>query len=62
MFPIAAVLLVLWAVGVVGIYSIGDAVHLLLLVGLMLLLTGFLKARDKAADEESRSARRDQKS
>jgi hypothetical protein len=35
--------------GVLGLYRIGDLVHVLLLVGLMLLLMGALKARDAAA-------------
>ena len=45
---IAAVLLTAWAVGV-GIFDVGKGAHVLLLVGLMLLLLGFLKARDAAA-------------
>ena len=43
---IALVLLVAWATGVAGVYEIGDLVHVLLLVGLMLLLLAFLKARE----------------
>ena len=43
---IALVLLGTWVAG--AIYSIGQAVHILLLVGLMLLLLGFMKARDRA--------------
>jgi ABC-type transport system involved in cytochrome c biogenesis permease subunit len=45
---IAAVLLAAWLAGVLGVYSVGDAVHVLLLGGLMLLLLGLLKARDAA--------------
>ena len=45
----AFVLLASWLVGVVGVYKIGDAVHVLLLAGLMLLLLAFLRARDAAA-------------
>ena len=48
-FKIALVLLMAWVLGVVGLYSIGEAVHVLLLVGLMLLLVGVLRARDDAA-------------
>lgn len=44
----ALVLLALWLVGVLGVYNIGDVVHLFLLVGGMLLLLGFLKAREAA--------------
>lgn len=43
------VLLVAWLVGVLGAYTLGGSLHMLLLVGLMLLLLGFLKARDAAA-------------
>ena len=43
---IALVLLGTWFAG--AIYSIGQGVHILLLVGLMLLLIGFMQARDRA--------------
>ena len=46
---IAFVLLIAWLLGVLGLYRIGDLVHVLLLVGLMLFLLGALKARDAAA-------------
>ena len=42
------VLLAAWLLGMLGVYRIGQNVHFLLLVGLMLLLLGFLKARDAA--------------
>ena len=42
-------LLIAWLLGVLGLYRIGNLVHVLLLVGLMLLLLGALKARDAAA-------------
>ena len=48
MLLMGAILLVVWLVGV-SILDVGKGVHLLLLVGLMLLLLGFLKARDAAA-------------
>jgi hypothetical protein len=49
----AAVLLIVWLLGVLGLYRIGDLVHVLLLVGLLLLLLGTLKARDAAASRGS---------
>ena len=49
LLKIAFVLLIAWLLGVLGLYRIGDLVHVLLLVGLMLLLLGALKARDAAA-------------
>lgn len=48
LLKVALVLLVAWLVGVIGLYNIGDLAHGLLLVGLMLLLLGFLRARDAA--------------
>ena len=47
LFKIAVLLLVVWLIDAVGVYEIGSKlVHVLLLVGLMLLLLAFLKARD----------------
>jgi hypothetical protein len=48
LFKIAFILLVVWLLGMVGVYTIGDLVHVLLLGGLMLLLLAFLRARDVA--------------
>lgn len=45
---IGVVLLLLWLVGVVGVYQIGKLVHVLLLAGGMLLLLGFARGRDEA--------------
>lgn len=44
----ALALLVTWLIGVLFSSNTGDAVHVLLLVGLALLLLGFLRARDEA--------------
>jgi hypothetical protein len=52
LLKIAFVLLIAWLLGVVGVYRIGYRVHVLLLVGLMLLLLGALKARDAAVARE----------
>ena len=60
LLKIAFVLLIAWLLGalgifttimlgVLGLYRVGDLVHVLLLVGLMFLLLGALKARDAAA-------------
>ena len=48
LLKIAFALLIVWLLGVLGLYRIGDLVHVPLLVGLMLLLLGALKARDAA--------------
>lgn len=46
LFKTAIGLLAIWLVGMVGVYRVGDLVHVFLLVGLMLLLLAMLKARD----------------
>ena len=46
---IAFALLIVWLLGILGLYRMGDLVHVFLLVGLMLFLLGALKARDAAA-------------
>ena len=62
LLKIGLVLLAVWLAGVLGVYRVGDVVHVLLLVGLMLLLIGFLRARDAAitaarqADQPSKRA------
>lgn len=48
LFKSALVLLAIWLLGLVGVYRVGDLVHVFLLVGLMLLLLAMLKARDAA--------------
>ena len=48
LFKVAFVLLILWLLGMAGVYPTDAFVHALLLVGLMLLLMAFLKARDAA--------------
>ena len=48
LFKIAILLLTAWVLGLVGVYNVGDVVHVLLLIGLMLLLLAFLRARDAA--------------
>ncbi len=48
LLKLALVLLGAWFIGVIGVYELGRLVHILLLVGLMLLLLGLLKARETA--------------
>jgi hypothetical protein len=55
LFKIAFVLLIAWLLGVSGVYTIGDLVHVLLLVGLMLLLLAFLRGREAAVRDASGS-------
>lgn len=49
LLKIGLVLLAGWLLGMLGVYQLGQNVHILLLVGLMLLFLGFLKARDAAS-------------
>ena len=49
LFKGALLLLLAWVGGVAGPYDIGELVHVLLLVGLMMGMLAFLKARDGAA-------------
>jgi hypothetical protein len=48
LFKIALVLLAVWLLGLFGVYNFGDLFHGFLLVGLMLLLLAFLRAREAA--------------
>lgn len=48
LIKVALVVLVLWLVGVLIPLQLGDAVHVLLFIGLALLLLGFLKQREAA--------------
>lgn len=52
----ALLLLLAWFLGLIGLFDVGDLVHVLLLVGLLLLMVGVLKARDTAASDRSDSA------
>ena len=45
---IALALLFVWGLGIAGLYAVGEIVHVLLLVGLLLLLLSFAKAHDAA--------------
>jgi hypothetical protein len=49
----ALLLLVVWLLGVIGVYNGGELVHVLLLVGLMLLLLAVLKGRSAAAQTKT---------
>ena len=48
LFKTAFVLLILWLLGMLGLYRMGDLVHVFLLVGLMLLLLAVHKAAEAA--------------
>ena len=48
LFKTTIALLLVWMLGMLGVYRVGDLTHVFLLVGLMLLLLAVLKARDAA--------------
>ena len=48
LFKTAFALLIVWLLGMFGVYRGGDLAHVFLLVGLMLLLLAVLKAREAA--------------
>jgi hypothetical protein len=48
LFKTAITLLVVWFLGIFGVYCVGDFAHVFLLVGLMLLLLAVLEAREAA--------------
>jgi hypothetical protein len=52
---LGAVLLVVWLLGLVFVADVGDIRHLPLLLGLMLVFLGLLKARDAAAADAAAS-------
>ena len=45
-FYIAVVLLAVWALGLIGVYNGGQALNIFPVVGVLLLVFAFLKARD----------------
>ena len=45
LYTIAVILLVAWLLGLVGIYTIGAFVHVLLVVAIVLFLVGLLSGR-----------------
>ena len=49
LFTIAVVLLIAWLLGVVGTYTIGAFVHVLLVVAVVLFLVGLLNGRRSLA-------------
>jgi len=45
LYTIAAVLLVLWLLGLVSSYTMGGFLHVFLVVALIVLIVGFLQGR-----------------
>jgi hypothetical protein len=59
LFKIASVLLVAWLLGVLGLYRIGDLVHMFLLVGGLFFLLAVAKARDAVTAHQRADERLD---
>lgn len=45
LYTLAVILLVLWLLGMVGSFTLGGAIHLLLLVALVLVVVNLLQGR-----------------
>jgi Family of unknown function (DUF5670) len=46
LFTLAVILLIAWLLGVVGTYTIGAFVHVLLVVAIVLFLVGLISGRE----------------
>ena len=45
LYTIAVILLIAWLLGIVGIYTIGAFVHVLLVIAIVLFLVGLVSGR-----------------
>lgn len=45
LFTIAVILLIAWLLGIVGIYTVGAVVHVLLVAAIVLFVVGMLSGR-----------------
>jgi Family of unknown function (DUF5670) len=45
LYTLAVILLIAWLLGVVGTYTIGAFVHVLLVIAIVLLILGFVTGR-----------------
>lgn len=45
LYTLAVILLIAWLLGIVGTYTIGNFVHLLLVIALVLFVVGLLSGR-----------------
>jgi hypothetical protein len=49
LYTLAVILLIAWLLGVVGTYTIGAVVHVLLVVAVVLFLVGLITGRETIA-------------
>jgi hypothetical protein len=45
LFTIAVILLIAWLLGIVGVYTVGAVVHVLLVAAIVLFVVGMLSGR-----------------
>ena len=45
LYTLAMILLIAWLLGFVGVYTVGAAIHVLLVIALVLFLVGILSGR-----------------
>lgn len=45
LYTVAVILLIVWLLGFLGVYTIGSFVHVLLVIAIVLFLLGFLSGR-----------------
>ena len=45
LYTIAVILLIAWLLGIVGIYTVGAFIHMLLVVAIVLFLVGVISGR-----------------
>lgn len=45
LYTIAAVMLILWLLGLVSSYTMGGVIHVLLVIALIVLIVGFFQGR-----------------
>jgi len=49
LYTIAAVLIILWLLGLVSSYTMGGVIHLLLVIALVMVLANFISGRRRSA-------------
>ena len=49
LYTIAAVLIILWLIGLVTSYTLGGVIHLLLVIALVMVLANFISGRRRSA-------------
>jgi hypothetical protein len=59
LFKIAFVSWIAWLLGIVGIYRMGDLIHIFFLIGGLFFLLAVAKARDAATARQRADARSD---